>query len=113
MVKNAKVYDKIQAIITSPEYTTEAIDNNATACSTIQHLRNHVKELINIISVLDKDKQNLKSMGAMLLSIDRAKDKLLRRVVDDNVEQDHHDIVSYDAKHGGTYPIRWPKNDNL
>ena len=113
MVKNEKVYDKIQAIIKSPEYTTEAIDNNETALSTIKHLRNHIRELIDIISVLDKDKQNLKTIGSVLNEANQAKDKLLRRVINDSVESDHHDIMSYDAKNGSTYPIMWTKDAGL
>tara|TARA_R100000278_G_C5455096_1_gene158833 strand:+ start:738 stop:1079 length:342 start_codon:yes stop_codon:yes gene_type:complete len=113
MVKNEKVYDKIQAIIKSPEYTTEAIDNNNTGLSTIKHLRNHIKELIDIISVLDRDKQNLKKIGSVLITVDKAKDRLLTHVIEDNVEADHHDIMSYDAKNGGTYPIMWTKDAGL
>jgi hypothetical protein len=113
MVKNEKVYEAIQAIVTSPEYKLESIDNKETAVSTIIHLRNHVKTVINIVYQLHENNQDLKRIADMLQTVDKAKTKLFSKTIDKTIREDHHDIMSYDARKGGTYNFEWVKDSGL
>jgi len=113
MVKNERIYDAIQTIVTSPEYKLESIDNKETAVSTVKHLRNHVKTLINIVYELHEDNKDLKRIADMLQTVDKAKTKLFSKQIEKSVREDHHDIMSYDARKGGTYNFEWVKDSGL
>ena len=113
MVKNEKVYDAIQAIVTSQEYKLESIDNKETAVSTVKHLRNHVKTLITIVYDLHDANKDLKGIADMLQTVDKAKNRLFNKTIDKTVREDHHDIMSYDARKGGTYDFEWVKDSGL
>ena len=113
MVKNEQVYDAIQAIVTSQEYKLESIDNKETAVSTVKHLRNHIKTLINIVYNLHDDNKDLKGIADMLQTVDKAKNRLFSKTIEKTVREDHHDIMSYDARKGGTYDFEWVKDAGL
>jgi len=113
MVKNEKVYDAIQNIVTSQEYKLESIDNKETAVSTVKHLRNHVKTLISIVYDIHEDNKALKRIADMLQTVERAKTKLVSKTIDKSIREDHHDIMSYDARKGGTYDFEWVKDSGL
>tara|TARA_R110000822_G_scaffold260973_1_gene385758 strand:- start:1485 stop:1832 length:348 start_codon:yes stop_codon:yes gene_type:complete len=97
-MKNEQVYETVQTIVDSQEMNMNTLDSLQDAVTTVNHLRVHIKTLIDVVYVSRSETNEVKKIAEMLQKLERAKARFVERAIDNTLREDHKDIMSYDAR---------------
>jgi hypothetical protein len=97
-MENQKIYEIVDEITKSQEYTQSDCPSKGDAMETINLLRKDIKTLVNIIYECGSELKDAKKVAEMLQRVEKAKSRFLERAVDNALKDDHYDIMPYDAR---------------
>ena len=96
--KNQEIYNTVEKISKSPEFTSIRYNSNDDPSEIINLLRQHVSTLIGIISQQNQDHKDLRDVTSMLQKIEKAKSRFVEKAIDSTTKEDYHDIMPYGLK---------------
>tara|TARA_R110002033_G_scaffold153688_1_gene190145 strand:- start:37 stop:405 length:369 start_codon:yes stop_codon:yes gene_type:complete len=96
--KNQTIYNVVEEISKSQEFTQKSFNSNDDPSEIINLLRQDIKTLIGIISQQGQDHKDLRDVTSMLQKIEKAKSRFVERAIDSTTKEDYHDIMPYGVK---------------
>ena len=100
-MKNQDIYEAVDKIIKSQEYTQSDCTSKNNAMETINLLRADIKTLVNIIYECGSSLKDARKVAQMLQRVEKAKSRFVENAVDKALTDDHYDLVSCGARRDG------------
>ena len=96
--KNQEIYNVVEKISKSPEFTSIRYNSHDDPSEIINLLRQHVSTLLGVIHNQNQDYKELREVTNMLQKIEKAKSRFVERAIDSTTKEDYHDIMPYGVK---------------
>jgi hypothetical protein len=93
--KNQEIYNVVEEISKSQEFTQRSFTSNDDPSEIINLLRQHVSTLLGVLHNQNQDYKELREVTNMLQKIEKAKSRFVERAIDSTTKEDYHDIMPY------------------
>ncbi len=93
--KNQEIYNVVEEISKSQEFTQKSFTSNDDPSEIINLLRQDIKTLIGVIYKQNQDYKELREVTNMLQKIEKAKSRFVERAIDSTTKEDYHDVMPY------------------
>lgn len=97
-MKNKEIFNIVEEISKSQQFTQKTFDSNDDAAVTINLLRQNITKLISIIHAQNVEHKELREVTNMLQKIEKAKSRFVERAIDSTTKEDYHDAIPYGVK---------------